>query len=201
METNNHLNFFEEERTDFREIFMKWYHHWRWFLISILLISLITGYFLRRSTPEFNVSATILIKDAKKGVGNAMSEISAFQDLGLFSNSQNSLENEIEILKSRTLLSKVIKTLNLNIRYIVEGRIKTSEYYLDSPVSFSFIKGDTLQDITEAEFKIEIISDKEYSLVHEESGYSESHLFGIKANSPVGELMITSNFDEILIIP
>ena len=33
--------------------------------------------------------------------------------------------------------------------------------------------------------------------MHEESGYSESHLFGIKANSPFGELMITSNFDEI----
>ena len=116
-EYKNNIYFQEDEMPDYRELFMKWLHHWHWFLISFSIVGLTTAYYLRRTIPEYNVSATILIKDAKKDVGDAMSEIAAFQDLGMFSDSRNSLDNEIEILKSRSLLAKVIKELNLNVQY------------------------------------------------------------------------------------
>ena len=108
------------------------------------------SFYLRRTTPEYNVSATILIKDAKKGVGDAMSEIAAFQDLSMFSNSLNSLDNEIEILKSRSLLAKVIKELNLNV-HKAEGRIRTVEYYENAPIDLKFLDGDSIKDITTAD--------------------------------------------------
>ena len=83
-EYNNNIHFQEDETPDLRELFMKWLHHWHWFLISFSVVALATAYYLRRSIPEYNVSATILIKDAKKGVGDAMSEIAAFQDEGRY---------------------------------------------------------------------------------------------------------------------
>ena len=63
---NNHFQ--EEESIDLREIFMKWLQHWHWFLISVLLVGIATAYYLRRTTPEYSVSATILIKDAKNNI-------------------------------------------------------------------------------------------------------------------------------------
>ena len=137
-EYNNNIHSQEDDMQALRDLFIKWIHHWHWFLISFLIVGVVTAYYLRRTIPEYNVSATILIKDAKKGVGDAMSEIAAFQDLGMFSNSLNSLDNEIEILKSRSLLAKVIKELNLNIQYKVEGHIRTTEYYKNSPVQLLF---------------------------------------------------------------
>ena len=41
----------------------------------------------------------------------------------MFSNTQNSLENEIEVLKSRSIIAKVIKELNLNVQYRSDGSI------------------------------------------------------------------------------
>ena len=176
---------------------MKWLHHRHWFLISFSVVALATAYYLRRTIPEYNVSATILIKDAKKGVGDAMSEIAAFQDLGMFSNSLNSLDNEIEILKSRSLLAKVIKELNLNIQYKKEGPIRTREYYNNAPVKLRFIDGDSLQDVTEADFKLTILSKTQYHLENDELGSMGSFFFGKKASTPYGDLIITPTFFEI----
>jgi len=192
---NNHFQ--EEESIDLREIFMKWLQHWHWFLISVLLVGLATAYYLRRTTPEYSVSATILIKDAKKGVGGAMSEMAAFQDLGMFSNSHNSLDNEIEILKSRSLLAKVIKELNLNVQYKREGHIRTIEYYNNAPVQLRFLEGDSVQDATKAALKLTILSDTQYSIENEEHGTMGSFSFGKKASTPYGDLMITPRFTEI----
>ena len=128
--------------------------HWKWFLISVSFIGIITAYFATLF-PEYSVSATILIKDAKKGVGGNMSELSAFHDLGVFNNSDNSLDNEIEILKSRTLLAKVIKDLNLNIKYKKEGPIRTREFYKNSPVQIHFVEGNSLLEITEAHLSLQ----------------------------------------------
>ena len=121
MEYKKNINLQEEESFDLRGVFINWINHWHWFAICIFIFSLASAFYLRRTTPEYNVSATILIKDAKKGVGDAMSEIAAFQDLSMFSNSLNSLDNEIEILKSRSLLAKVIKELNLNVQFLMSS--------------------------------------------------------------------------------
>jgi uncharacterized protein involved in exopolysaccharide biosynthesis len=49
-----------------------------------------------------------------------LSEMSAFADLGLSSGLKSNVDNEIEILKSRTLVQRVVKKLNLNTSFLVE---------------------------------------------------------------------------------
>jgi uncharacterized protein involved in exopolysaccharide biosynthesis len=48
--------------------------------------------------------------------GKMLSEMSAFADLGL-SSGLKVMDNEIEILKSRTLVQRVVKKLNLNTSF------------------------------------------------------------------------------------
>jgi len=50
------------------------------------------------------------------------------------------VENEIEILKSRTLLSQVIADLHLTTQYFASGHLKTTELYEKTPYKIRFIK-------------------------------------------------------------
>ena len=72
--------------------------------------------YLRYTTPTYNVSASILIKDDDKN--DLVSQMSSISELSGGGSIQNKIENEIEILESRKLLSRVVKDLKLNINYI-----------------------------------------------------------------------------------
>lgn len=72
-----------------------------------MLICLVGCYiYLRYQAPVYNVSSAVLIKENDKRSGNsANNPLGALQDLGMFSMTNN-FDNEVEILKSRTLIKK-----------------------------------------------------------------------------------------------
>ena len=97
-----------EEQINIQEILFRYLIHWPWFVVSVIVcIALAWGY-LRLTTPIYNVSATVLIKDEKKGGGANMS--SELEKMGLngFVSSSSNIENEIEVLSSRTLAREVM---------------------------------------------------------------------------------------------
>ena len=122
--------------TNIKDLFLEYIVYWKWFLISGV-VSLLLAYFsLRYSTTQYGVEASIIIKDDKKG-GN--SELSAFSDLNIFSGKSN-VDNEMAILKSRTLSMNVVNELDLDISYFIDGRVKKTELYGDeSPIEIKFI--------------------------------------------------------------
>ena len=87
-------NFSVEETTEhsLKDILIKYLYQWKWFIVS-LIASLLLGFvYLRYQTSLYEVNATILIKDDKKG--EISSELSAFEDLGILKNNKN-IDNEI----------------------------------------------------------------------------------------------------------
>jgi uncharacterized protein involved in exopolysaccharide biosynthesis len=92
--------------------------------------------YLRYSVPVYTASATILVKDEKKG--GLQSELAAFSDLGIMTGVKNNVDNEVEVIKSRTIVRKAIKKLGFTTIYISEGRVKTIEEYTEKPIVFSF---------------------------------------------------------------
>ena len=124
------MNEFNEQNDslDIREEIGKYLRHWKLFLLSAIFF-LVAAYFkLRYSTPLYSVSSSILIKDNKNA--GISTELAAFEDLGIVGGSSaNNPDNEIEILKSRNILGKVIDSLQLNVSYFSEGRVSTSEMY------------------------------------------------------------------------
>jgi capsular exopolysaccharide synthesis family protein len=89
------------------------------------------------ATPVYNVSATVLIKDDKKGGSSGMS--SELENLGLegLAGSSQNIDNEIEVLLSKTLAKDVVEQLNLYISYMDEDQIPARELYRNSPVQVS----------------------------------------------------------------
>ena len=120
----------------------KYLIHWKWFLLFVV-ISLTGAYlYLRYATPQYSASTSILIKDNNKSGISA--ELAAFEDLGIVGGgSSNNTDNEIEILKSRKIIGSVVDSLNFDVSYYIEGRLKQVEVYKKTPIIFTFIKKDS----------------------------------------------------------
>jgi tyrosine-protein kinase Etk/Wzc len=188
---------YSENNTDDNNIINtvhRYVSHWKWFVISIVVTLLLAFVYVRYKTPKYEVSASILVKDDKKGAG--LSELSAFEDLGLLSKSNN-IDNEIEVLKSRSLMTLVAKELRLNVRYFVEKSPIDQERYTDTPVFLRFTDGDSTVYESSTELRVKIISPTEFKL--EEKGESlGTFQFGKEVKTALGKIeLIVLNKDEI----
>ena len=112
----------KEENTNWQAIFFKYIIRWPWFIASVIFCLICAWLYLKVTTPVYNINASIIIKDDKKG-GNTGNDLSAFEDLGIISSSKN-IDNEIEILRSKSLIKDVVSELGLYISYSGEGRFQ-----------------------------------------------------------------------------
>ena len=84
-------------------------------MASVIVCLILAFVYLRYQAPVYNVTSAVLIKEddsSKRGMGAASGALEAMQSLGGLSMSNN-FDNEVEILKSRTLIRKVITQLGL----------------------------------------------------------------------------------------
>lgn len=132
----------ENEEMNFREQIKRYLAHWRWFLLSLFICLILTFIYLWYVPQKYEAITTILVRDEKKG--GMLSELSAFADLGLGVSMKNNVDNEIEILKSRSLIESTIQEMNLNISLFIEGNIIDKDIYEDAPVKISFISKKAL---------------------------------------------------------
>lgn len=128
-----------EEKIDFREILFKYLIHWPWLVGTVVVFLLGAWLYLRMATPVYNISATVLIKDDKKGGGVGMaSELENLGLDGLVTSSQN-IDNEIEVLRSKTIAKEVVIDLNLYVSYTDEDEFPAKDMYKTSPIQVSLI--------------------------------------------------------------
>ena len=104
----------EEDNFNLYEIIFKYLIYWPWFVASVLICLIGTFIYLRYQTPVYNISSAVLIKEQDKK--NSNNPLAAIQDLGMMSFT-NSFDNEIEILKSKTLVKKVVSDLGLYVNH------------------------------------------------------------------------------------
>ena len=137
--TNEKLREAEDKEIDIQELLFKYLIHWPWF-VGAVIVCLISAYiYLYVATPVYNISATVLIKDDKKG-GNS-NNVAGLDELGLSGliTSSQSIDNEIEVLRSKTLVKEVVSYLNLYVTYQDDDQIPSKELYKTSPVQVSMI--------------------------------------------------------------
>ena len=129
----------DEKKIDIQEVLFKYLIHWPWFLGAVLICLFGAWLYLHMATPVYNISATVLIKDDKKGGGAGMaSELENLGLDGLISSSQN-IDNEIEVLRSKTIAKEVVIDLNLYILYKDEDEFPAKDMYKTSPVQVSLL--------------------------------------------------------------
>ena len=126
-----------EEQVNIQELLFRYLIHWPWFVVSIIICIACAWGYLRLTTPIYNISATALIKDEKKGGGASMS--SDLEKMGLegFVSSSSNVDNEIEVLRSKSLAREVVNNLGLFVTYMDEDEFPSKELYHTSPVLVS----------------------------------------------------------------
>lgn len=191
MQNENQLNYvnFNDESINLREEIEKYVYHWKWFLLG-LVVALVAVYMYLRYTPnQYEVTTTILINDSDNG--GLASELSAFQDLGLLGGSQTSLDNEIELLKSRSLLERVVKELGINVEFYKQGRVIKSPIFIkNAPITLKFYAKDSSFYKIDTSFTIRIKSATDFSLLSL-NGEVSDHVFGENIATKFGDVTIT----------
>jgi tyrosine-protein kinase Etk/Wzc len=126
----------QHQFTDLRVVLTKYIYHWPLFFIGIIIALAGAYLYLYSANPVYEISATILVKDEKK---SPQQEKSVLPELDQTSSPKNA-ETEIEILKSKKLISEVVNQLQLWISYKEDGGLKKQDLYESSPVRFTLIR-------------------------------------------------------------
>lgn len=136
-EKKERTNQADEEQINIQQIIFRYLIHWPWFVASVIICMVGAWVYLFTTTPIYNISATVLIKDDEKGGGANMG--SELEKMGLdgFMSSSKNVDNEIEVLRSKSLAREVVNQLSLYVTYRDGDAFPEKELYRNSPVLVS----------------------------------------------------------------
>ena len=184
-----------QEELTLKEQLQLYLRYWPWFVVTVIFMLLGAFLYLRYANNAYQSQATILIKDSKN---SELSELAAFEDLGLgnVGLSKSEFENEIEILKSKRLTRQVVEELDLNVLYYREGSIKTSELFDESPLTVKILRGqDTLTK--PVELWLWPKNSNAFDLRVGEDGIRETYNYGDKISLEFGEITVIPRLTEM----
>lgn len=113
---------------NFNDKIMPYIKRWYLFVIALVISLSIVWVYLACITPRYKISSTLLILDDKKGDG--ILKATAFSDLNMFQETKT-VDNEMEILRSRDLIYTALKKLNQQTAYFDINGFTTHELYAD----------------------------------------------------------------------
>lgn len=96
---------------------LNYFRHWKWFVVTVLMCILMAWIYLRYATPKYAATAKIQIFDEKGGGAG----LDLFKELEIFSGGKNPVEDEIQVINSRSNFIEVVKELGLNTRISAVG--------------------------------------------------------------------------------
>jgi len=184
-----------EDTIDIKEIIHKYISNWKWYIISVFTFFLLAFLYKSSTSNLYQVESTILIKDDKNS--GVMSEMSAFEDLGIGLNGASSaIENEIEILKSRYLIEKIVKDNDFNIKYLEKEGLKLVEKLKDTPIKINVFNNNYDRIKKQLKIEIEYINNKEFNLIS--GNLKLKGAYGKKLNLPIlGDITILPNKNKL----
>lgn len=186
----------QDSRNDFNfsEEIKKYTKHWKWFVLSFIVGIVVAHLFIRYSTPKYLAKGKIKIIEEKSATPGA----NLLQDMGVFSDAENNVEDEIEIITSRSNLIEVVKKLGLNTKVYSLGSIRNKELYKNSPITLNIIAPDSTINTANFEFYLDLNSStRSFGYSVEEDEAPKNYDFGKNIITPIGDIVITPNTDYI----
>lgn len=192
---NNSIIEGREKEINISDILKPYLRYWIWFII-VPIISLVVVYFyIRQVTPVYKIQSSVLIKDAKTSPSSAANgEFGVLQDLsGLGGMGTNSIENEIEIFKSKKMMHDVVQKLELQNSIFSKSSFNTKELYKDtSPIIIHTINEKPFIDAPSKPISVKISGDN-ITLSSEELHNDIKTSFNKTINLPYANLIIQKN--------
>lgn len=118
---NEYIDSQESNDKEFKDLLFRYINFWPYFLTAIIFSLIIAFIYLRYAEYNFMSVSKIEILDSSQD-----REMALPTAMTIFNRSMVNLENEMGILNSYSLHSKVVNKLRSNIKFYTKGRIKTS---------------------------------------------------------------------------
>ncbi|MEI6946700.1 polysaccharide biosynthesis tyrosine autokinase [Paraflavisolibacter sp. H34] len=170
------------EQAVFDSLGKKYLPYWPLYLVLVALFVTATYFYLRYQVPLYQANATLLIKDDNRGGSGTPQMV---QELDAFEISK-SVENEIEVIRSRKLAKEVVRNLHLYAMVAQEGRVNDYPAYTLSPISIQARFPDSIRASGNVYFTFNAASG---TVVVDGKTYQLDQWYRL----PYGELMFTRN--------
>ena len=163
---------------------------WHWFALSIFLCLGLAFVYVRTVPVVYKREAIVQLK-------NKVKTEEAFNEKQMFDDSNNNVDGEILIFKSRLLMGQVIGRLGLEIEYTVDDGLKNKTLYSDSPVTVHFPDSTfthpavfSIIPLEGDNYRIEGLEDDPEGVI--------TYTFGNPQDSPVGRMVVhrTPSYNE-----
>lgn len=189
---NEHLSNNNSGDFNLKKTLSVYIKQWKWFVLSIIICFAIAYVNLRYTTPQYLAVAKIMLLDDKDSSSGAL------KDLALFSEKEDAMvEDEMQVIKSRSFLRNVIEELSLNVQYFIKGRVYESELYKNSPIVVNFIESDSIINNTNFNFYTQVLSSTEFHFYINEDDEPKKYAFGETIPTFFGGMIITPTTNNI----
>lgn len=171
-----------EKESGLMDILMfRYFPYWPLFAILLAVSLIIATTYLYFATPVYEATATILIKDEKKGADDSK----MMESLNVFT-SKKIVENEIEVIHSKTLMKDVVENLHLYAPIFEDGKIKGLSAYTSSPIIIKAQKPELLDEYSNIYFEY---NEEAQNVTINKASYSLNQW----VETPYGSLMFVPN--------
>ena len=168
--------------------------NWYWILLCVIIGYGAANLHLRKTRPVYTRKASILLKDMNKSnvLGTAAY---GYSDASLLIQSVD-LTNEIFTIKSPVVMSEVVRRLNLQMQYEIEGTFRNSVLYGSNlPIDVKMLEAKE-----EESSSVTIVFDKDSTFVMSNfirnglvyEGITLSGQLGRTLSTPIGNIIVSS---------
>lgn len=165
------------------------------YVLGIFILCLLISYAVVRYTKPLFASESELQLDIK-----SEASILGFREVDPESSGRNvsGMSEEIELIKSKLFLTKVISALDLDVSYYTKGKFLDDEKYRNAPFKAEYLVKD--ENFFNKKISVDLISQDQYRLGYESGGkeITELYPYGQKVVTPYLDLTITTteHFNE-----
>ena len=186
----------EEGGLNIQQFVNKVRQHWLFIALSGLLGIAVAYIYLSSVTPSYKTTAKILIKEGDPGKPNAAKAgVDMLQNLGLSTGTSN-VDNELEILKSFTIMHQAV--LNLGLYVSLSGKehqLRSQEFYgANSPylLTPSITNAAQYAGLVGGNYRFSV-NNRMVTIEEEETGKKYTGTLGSNLQLPGLNLQITRN--------
>ncbi len=140
--------FEETEEVSIGDLLYKFLPYWPIFVLLLMITLTGAWIYLRYTMPVYQTTATLLIKDDQKTPSANNDMMQAFDMFG----SKKNVENEVEVLQSKTLMQQVVKDLHLYAPIYIKGRVLNQSAYIFSPIVIEARDPDSIKIVKKVPF-------------------------------------------------
>lgn len=180
------------KKIEFKKELFKYIRVWYWFVLSIIFFVIIAKIYLRYAVPVYNSQASVYFNTSTKKTTGVIG-LNDLQSLSGGGISKNSIADEIAIMKSKPILRKVVKNLNLDVAFMEEGNIKKIELYNNSPFKGQIVLLHNEKNFGGASYKIKALNSKAFVLANLEETHPKTYLFDVPYDLGFGVVKISKN--------